>query len=220
MMNFALVYAKTAKGIAEAQRPPSGTITPAMRRILIMVDGKRTAAELELVAREGEFDGIAETLQSLGLIEEVRRVAEPEPANTSATSRLHEDPITVQLVHADHADQNPTPPAAAAIDTHATAANDTHATAPDTAPTAETNATPAAPVPAAPPATSLEEWKRLAMRELYNRIGPYGEESAARIQGSKTEDALRYAVQQAGRRIASMRNEHDAQEYLRKTGLA
>ncbi len=62
------VYTKTAKGVAEVAAR-GGTLSLTARRILIMVDGKRTVAELAPLARPGEIDGLIATLEAQGFIQ-------------------------------------------------------------------------------------------------------------------------------------------------------
>src|SRR5262245_62447694 len=76
MLDDRLVYAKTAKGAAEVSSR-SGAVSLAARRVLIMIDGKRTVAELAPLARTGEIGGIIEQLEAQGLV---------HPAHASATS--------------------------------------------------------------------------------------------------------------------------------------
>jgi len=60
----------------------------------------------------------------------------------------------------------------------------------------------------------LEESKRVAVRALYERLGPYGEAPAAKIRECTSLEALHEQVQQAVRRIADFRGEGAAREYL------
>jgi hypothetical protein len=82
----------------------------------------------------------------------------------------------------------------------------------------------AAPAPApimvaAKPATpSLDETKNLAVRELFQRLGPYGEAPAKNIKECTTIDGLREQIKAAGRRVASLRGDKAAQEYLAAVG--
>lgn len=84
-MDDKLVYTKTAKGVAEVAAR-SGTLSLSARRILIMVDGKRSVAELAPLARPGEIDGLIATLESQGLIQRLQDAdaAPPRPAARSS----------------------------------------------------------------------------------------------------------------------------------------
>jgi hypothetical protein len=65
------VYTKTAKGVAEVAAR-GGTLSLTARRILIMVDGKRSVAELAPLARPGEIDGLIATLEAQGFIQRMQ----------------------------------------------------------------------------------------------------------------------------------------------------
>ncbi|GAB4472047.1 MAG: hypothetical protein OHK0044_15520 [Burkholderiaceae bacterium] len=188
-MNFSLIYSKTAKGAAEIAAH-SGALTPAMRRVLIMVDGRRTAAELELVARDGEFESIVAALLEKGMIEQTGKVEDEIP------DWVDDDEATVVMESPRGPDAIPAPRAAA-----------------------QAAAAPApAAVPVEPRTPSLEERKRMAVRALYDRLGPYGEEPAARIQECKTFEELSEKLKHACRRIALFRGEQAAREYMASIG--
>lgn len=83
-----------------------------------------------------------------------------------------------------------------------------------------------APAAAAPATTSigkgaptLDETKNAAVRELFQRLGPYGEAPAKNIKECTTVDGLREQIKAAGRRVASLRGDKAAQEYLAAVGL-
>src|SRR5262245_4423984 len=82
MLDDRLVYAKTAKGAAEVASR-SGAVSLAARRVLIMIDGKRTIAELAPLARTGEISTIVEQLETQGLVHPVQAGA-PAPASVWA----------------------------------------------------------------------------------------------------------------------------------------
>ena len=66
-MDGTLIFAKTPRGVAEvAARGPQLSMTS--RRVLIMMDGRRTVDELSQIVRPGEIDGIIAQLESAGLI--------------------------------------------------------------------------------------------------------------------------------------------------------
>lgn len=90
-----LVYAKTPKGVAEVAAR-SGGLSLAARRVLIMVDGKRTVAELTPLARPGEIEAILETLVAQGYVQPVNSAAErtsaaAEPGGTESGDELAEE---------------------------------------------------------------------------------------------------------------------------------
>ena len=67
-MDGTLVYSKTPRGIAEVSLR-SAQLPMTARRVLIMVDGKRTVDDLAVLLRPGEIDGVITTLESGGLIQ-------------------------------------------------------------------------------------------------------------------------------------------------------
>lgn len=69
-LNDKLVFGKTAKGAAEVATR-GGALTMAARRVLIMVDGKRSLAELHAMLRNNELDGLIGLLEAQGFIQRV-----------------------------------------------------------------------------------------------------------------------------------------------------
>jgi hypothetical protein len=69
-VSFSLVYAKTARGVVEVGAR-TNALSPSARRVLILIDGKRSETELARVVKEGELQPIIVTLRGLGMIEEV-----------------------------------------------------------------------------------------------------------------------------------------------------
>jgi len=57
MLDDRLVYAKTARGIAEVGTR-SDAVSLSARRVLIMIDGKRTLAELAPLSSTGDIGPI------------------------------------------------------------------------------------------------------------------------------------------------------------------
>lgn len=75
------VFEKSRSGQTEmAER--RGALTLSMRRVLIMVDGKRTVTDLAPLVRTGEIDGIIESLAAQGYI----RLAEAQPTAPNTSS--------------------------------------------------------------------------------------------------------------------------------------
>lgn len=66
-MDGTLIYAKTPKGMAEVSAR-SAQLSMTTRRVLIMMDGKRTVEELAQLVRPGELDGIIAQLEGAGLV--------------------------------------------------------------------------------------------------------------------------------------------------------
>jgi len=218
-MSYSLIYTKTARGVEEVRARRAG-LTAAARRVLILIDGKRSEHELRLVVREGELESALVTLRAQGLIEECALTDRPDrgsdvdlPTVPLAQGGLALDlgvpaepakaPPTLRLAifEADRrAAAAPPPPAAATIVIRPTRS----------APPAAREATDAA----------LEDAKRAAVRALYDRLGPYGEEPAARINECRTPEALREQIRHACRRISTFRGESAARDYLAAIGLS
>ena len=77
-MNPGTTFAKTDKGKVEmAER--SGNLTAVQRRLLILIDGKKSESELSAFARGGELDEALEQLVRLGLIEPTSQLAALQP---------------------------------------------------------------------------------------------------------------------------------------------
>lgn len=77
-MNPGTTFAKTDRGKTEmAER--SGNLTPVQRRLLILIDGKKSENELAAFARGGELDDALEQLLELGLIEPTSQLAALQP---------------------------------------------------------------------------------------------------------------------------------------------
>jgi hypothetical protein len=85
-MDEKLVYTKTSKGVSEVAAR-GGALSLTARRVLIMVDGKRSVAELAPLARPGEIDGLITTLETQGYIQRMQG-AEAAPAHPAATRSL------------------------------------------------------------------------------------------------------------------------------------
>lgn len=82
-MDGALIYAKTPKGVEEVAAR-SAQLSMISRRVLIMMDGRRTVEELSLYVRPGEIDGIITQLESAGLAE---RAGSSAPATATLAPR-------------------------------------------------------------------------------------------------------------------------------------
>ena len=87
-MNSGSVPAKTERGRLEIAAR-SGSLTSVQRRVLILVDGKRTVNELGAFVRVGELEGTLEHLLAQGLVvAEVGQVQLPPPAAQGFASPL------------------------------------------------------------------------------------------------------------------------------------
>lgn len=66
-MDHTLIYAKTPKGVNEVATRAGSLGLPA-RRVLIMIDGKRTVADLAVLLRAGETESTIAMLEAQGYI--------------------------------------------------------------------------------------------------------------------------------------------------------
>lgn len=90
-MNDNVVYAKSSKGVAEVAERKGG-LSLSARRILIMVDGKRSVSDLAPLLRPGEIEGVVALLEAQGYIERppdpgAPHFAPPSPAPAGAALR-------------------------------------------------------------------------------------------------------------------------------------
>ena len=107
-MDGTLIYAKTPKGVAEvAARTAQLSMTT--RRVLIMMDGKRTIDELSVLVRPGEIDAIITQLESAGLAQKASSPSAVEPASAITTAREDEtkSPTTINAPVMDDRELTP-----------------------------------------------------------------------------------------------------------------
>ncbi len=69
-MDGTLVYSKTPIGIAEISLR-SAQLPMTTRRVLIMIDGKRTVDDLSILLKPGEIDSVIASLEGGGLIQRI-----------------------------------------------------------------------------------------------------------------------------------------------------
>ncbi len=69
-MDGTLVYSKTPRGIAEISLRSAQLPMPT-RRVLIMIDGKRSVDDLSILVKPGEIVGVIASLESGGLIQSI-----------------------------------------------------------------------------------------------------------------------------------------------------
>ena len=193
-MDSHLVFSKTARGTDEMNARTAG-LSLHTRRVLIMVDGKRTVAELTQYARAGEILDVLSQLETAGLI--VRPAPPPPPPPPPAAP----------------------PPAAGAatVSGPATIRGPSTVQGPATIKRPRTLSSAVTEGGEQPQRVviTLEEAKRRAVRELLDRVGPAGDDMAQRIERCNTPEVFRDRVRDAERLIAGFINEAAAQDYLR-----
>jgi hypothetical protein len=90
-MDGSLIYMKTPQGVAEVGAR-SAQLSMVARRVLIMMDGRRTVDELAMFVRAGEIDAIVTQLESAGLAERAGGAAPttvtPQAAGVPAAAQL------------------------------------------------------------------------------------------------------------------------------------
>ena len=69
-MDGTLVYSKTPIGVAEISLR-SAQLSITTRRVLTMIDGKRTVDDLSILVKPGEIAGVIANLENIGLIQRV-----------------------------------------------------------------------------------------------------------------------------------------------------
>ena len=109
-MDGSLIYAKTPKGVAEvAARTAQLSMTT--RRVLIMMDGKRTVDELSMLVRPGEIEAIVDQLESAGLAQKaagsVPAAPVPVPATVNGRDAELAAPTTISTPVMDDRDLTP-----------------------------------------------------------------------------------------------------------------
>lgn len=106
-MDGTLIYAKTPKGVAEvAARTAQLSMTT--RRVLIMMDGKRTIDELAALVRPGEIEAIVDQLEGAGLAQKAAGAASSEPSlATSGRDDESRAPTTINSPGMDDRELTP-----------------------------------------------------------------------------------------------------------------
>ena len=178
------IYRKTPKGQAEIETR-ANKLVPRLRTALIMVDGKRSDAELRPLLMQDSAETLASLLEQ-GFIEVVGG-AMAKPASAPV---LSPSPAT------------PPGPAPAPKAVAATGADPAPA-APATAPQAMRPM----PIP-------LATLQRDAVRLLTDQVGPMAESVAIRIERARSTDELRAAVLLAAQVIANTRGRQAAESYV------
>lgn len=214
-MDPSLIYAKTPKGLIEI-RTRSGRLSPLMRRVLIMINGRSEFDELAPAVPPGQLAGIIAALEADGLIE----VSEVIP---TALPEADSDGLDLDLGLPDLGDGAPQ-----RLEPRFNMPPSTLQGRSGPPPTLRLGvpgapARPAASAPQAlsslPPAQGLDERKTRAVRELFNLLGPYGESAAASIRESTTIGDLLDSLREAGSRISIFRGQAVARDYLRTHGI-
>ena len=90
---MSVIFVKTPKGVGEIEQR-SGGLTPRTRRVLIMLDGKRTDDDIRAMALADDLDQTLKMLVDAGYIEPLKG---PEPAApATAADHLPRNPWRTQ----------------------------------------------------------------------------------------------------------------------------
>lgn len=105
-MDGTSIYTKTPKGVAEVAAR-SAQLSMTTRRVLIMMDGRRTVDDLAMLVRPGEIDTIVEQLESAGLAQKAAAEAASVPVVSSARPSDVDASSVVGAAVMDERDLNP-----------------------------------------------------------------------------------------------------------------
>lgn len=186
-MNSKLIYAKTPKGVAEVGNR-SGGLSMAVRRVLIMTDGKRSVAELQSMLGSTDTGDILAMLAELGHVQvfggmmATATAAPINSGNNAAINTAVHAPLTV-------------PGSQSAADVLDVATQSSR--------------------PEERLLLPLDEVRRRAVRELTDRLGPLAESLAVRIEQCRTAEELRVRIRDAERLVAGMMGDAAAGDYMR-----
>lgn len=188
-MNRDLIYTKTPKGVAEVGNR-SGGLSMAVRRVLIMTDGKRSVGELQAMLGSTDAGDILAMLAELGHVQFAREMTAAAP-----TTALNPGTATAAT-----ADTGINAPMMAPMPPHAGDALDiaTQSRRPE-----ERLLLP------------LDEVRRRSVRELTDRLGPLAASLAIRLEQCRTAEELRHRIHDAEGLVAGMMGEAAAADYMR-----
>jgi hypothetical protein len=100
-MDSRIVFTKTPKGAAEVTTR-GGALTLTARRVLIMVDGKRSVGDLSPLLRPGEIDGVLANLEAQGYVLRTGGEVPPPPPRALAPG----NPLDVPTVGGEPEERN------------------------------------------------------------------------------------------------------------------
>jgi len=105
-MDGSLIYVKTPKGAAEVAAR-SALLTMTTRRVLIMMDGKRTVGEIATLVRPGEIEGIVSQLESAGLVQKAAAAVADKGSPVNLREAAGDAPLTVGAAVMDERELTP-----------------------------------------------------------------------------------------------------------------
>ncbi len=179
------LYRKTEKGLTE-MATRANRLSPKLRAALIMVDGKRTDAELSNIIL-GEPEETLRWLSESGFIEAASGSANASVWGSSAVNSMSPGQSTPGM----------------AMDGSVTQPNRS------AAPAVKREATPASRLP-------LDQIKRESVRALNDAMGPNAEGLAIKMERARSREELKPLLDLAQRNIANARGDKAAQVFFDK----
>jgi hypothetical protein len=185
-MNTELVYTKTPKGVAEVGNRGGG-LSMAVRRVLIMTDGKRSVGALQAMLGSTDAGDILAMLAELGHVQVARGM-------TAAAQTTPLNPGTATVSTGSNASMMvPMPPYAGDVLDIATQSRR----------------------PEERLLLPLDEVRRRSVRELTDRLGPLAESLSIQLEQCRTAEELRHRIHDAEGLVARMMGEAAAADYMR-----
>ena len=175
-MQAHIVFRKTSGGVDEVVNHTHG-LSFISRRILMLIDGVRSAQALSGFVRPGEIEGVLQELLQLDLIQ------------ANAPSMPHADgpeglsPELQMQTHANHLIELGDPRAILAGPIHP---------------------------------SRLAEFKRVAMRELNELLGPAASNWISDIEGCRSVDAFRGLLLQIEQHLRDVRGAKEAEKFIKR----
>ena len=197
---MAIIFRKTAKGMAEIETR-AHRLVPRMRSALILVDGKRSDAEIGGMI----LQQVTETLHALagqGFIEVLAvhgSGAGGAGGGSGGSDAVASAPLPPSATATSWAASVPRPAAAAV------ATPFTPSPSPSPTPTPEPAAAPAGP--------DFQIRRRAAVRAVTDLLGPAAESVAMRIERARNPDELRAALTAAVQTVGNTRGRQAAETF-------
>ncbi len=204
MLSPNAIFRKTDAGVAEVSARALG-LRAAVRRVLIMADGRNTVAALSTTVRADEIESIIYELQALSLIDMAGGMA--VASDLRATLAVAADTPHAELSAVTRTEPIATASANLPIESNAApgAVSDTKADAIQDADTAYV---------AEPTIAQFVGARQAAVRALNDILGPRSDTFALRIEKCKTANELREQVTLIRQSLTNIVNEKAAARFV------
>ena len=236
------VFTKTPQGSDEVATRRHG-LPMRMRQLLILVDGRRTVADLSKLVPEKDLQANLPLLESQGFVTRAgaqgspagdpsaaagaapsaappQAGAAPHAGTVQQTGAVPLVPARVAPAAAPFAGTLGTGPAAAPVG--APSQPGQSGAAPASVPGAAGSAGPAtlqhAPGDPAPQRRDLETIRRGVVRQLVDAIGPHGDDMAVRVERCRSVDELRQVLPAAAALVEAIRGRSAMAAFLQRVG--